>query len=123
MTHSVPISAAGRAFYNGSTTLALIVGALQMFHVRGGFLTNYGADVFGTAWLYAMFRQGTTVLQRGRRFSPEATAMFVFLGCAGSELGQKVRVVPGRFDPLDLLAFGVTILVCYGIDRRIVALA
>lgn len=43
------VSWAGRAFHLGSVVLALGVGALQMFQVRGGFLTNYGADVFGTA--------------------------------------------------------------------------
>ena len=34
---------AGRVFYNVSMALALAVGALQMFHVRGGLLTDYGA--------------------------------------------------------------------------------
>ena len=124
MTHTtVSTSAAGRAFHAGAMTIALAIGALQMFHVRGGWLTNYGADVFGTAWLYAMFRQGKTVLQRERPLSPEATAALVFFGCAGSEFGQQLRVVPGHFDPLDLVAFGVTVLLCYGIDRRIVPLA
>ena len=42
-------------------TTALAIGALQMFHIRAGFVTNYGADVFGTAWLYGMFRQGRTI--------------------------------------------------------------
>jgi hypothetical protein len=117
------ISAAGRVFYAGTQATSLAIGLLQMFHVRGGFITSYGADVFGTAWLYAMFRQGTTVLQRGRVFAPEAAAGLVFLGCAASEYGQRLHLVPGTFDPCDLLAFGVTVLVCCGIDRRIVALA
>ena len=34
---------AGRVFYNVSMALALAVGALQVFHVRGGLLTDYGA--------------------------------------------------------------------------------
>lgn len=114
---------AARAFYIGSTTLALGVGALQMFQVRGGFLTNYGADIFGTAWLYGLFRQGHSVFQRGRLLSPAITSAIVFVGCAASEFGQLWRMVPGRFDPFDLVSYGVTVLACYLVDRRVVPLA
>ena len=34
------------AFYPATAALALAIGALQMLHVRGGWLTNYGADLF-----------------------------------------------------------------------------
>jgi hypothetical protein len=44
-------SPAGRAFYVMTMTAALCIGALQMFRVRGGFITNYGADLVGTGWL------------------------------------------------------------------------
>jgi hypothetical protein len=113
---------AGRTFYLGSVALALGVGALQMFHVRAGVLTNYGADIFGTGWLYAIFRQGKSLYPR-RELSPELTSAFVFLGCAASEFGQLWRVVPGTFDPFDLVAYGVTVLACYLVDRRVAALA
>jgi hypothetical protein len=113
---------AGRAFYLGSVALALGVGALQMFQVRGGFLTNYGADIFGTAWLYAIFRQGKTLYPH-RVLTPEVAATVVFLGCAASEFGQQWRVVPGTFDLFDLVAYGVTVLACYLVDRRVAALA
>ena len=59
-------------FFYGSMAAALAVGALQMFRVQGGWLTDYGADLFGTAWLYAMFRQGRTIFRRGRPLSPGA---------------------------------------------------
>ena len=114
---TMTMSSAGRAFYVGSRALALGVGALQMYLVRSGFVTNCGADVVGTARLNAMFWRGTTVLQRGRRLSPEVTATVVLAGCAGSEFAQRSHVVPGVFDPLDLLAFGLSTLVCYSIDR------
>lgn len=117
------VSWAGRAFYLGSVVLALGVGALQMFQVRGGFLTNYGADVFGTAWLYAIFRQGLAVFQKRRPLSPELTVVVVFAGCAASELGQLWRFVPGTFDPMDLVAFGATVATCWIVDRRIAPLA
>ena len=100
-------------------TAALGIGALQMFHVRGGVITNYGADVIGTAWLYAMFRQGKTVVQRGSPWSVMITAAFVFTSCVVSEVGQRLRIVPGVFDPLDILAFAATVMTCAALDRFI----
>lgn len=112
---------AGRAFYLGSVALALGVGALQMFQVRAGFLTNYGADIFGTAWFYALFRQGKTLYPR-RQLSPVITSAVVLLGCAAWEFGQMWRLVPGTYDPFDLLAYGSTVLACLIVDRQVVPL-
>ena len=111
-------SAAAQVFYLGTVVSALTIGALQMFHVRAGWLTNYGADVFGTAWLYAMFRQGRTVFGSGQ-MSASGAAGFVFLGCALSEFAQRTAWFPGTFDPLDLVAFAVTCVACYALDRRV----
>ena len=60
-----------RLAYAAIMTTALAIGALQMLRVRGGVITDYGADVFGTAWLYAMFRQGRTIFQRGSTMSAQ----------------------------------------------------
>jgi len=100
-------------------TLALAVGALQMFRVHGGWLTNYGADLFGTAWLYMMFREGRTVFQKGTPMRAVATALFVFAGCAASEFGQRAHVVPGRFDWLDLVAYAAAVAACLALDWTI----
>jgi hypothetical protein len=108
----------GRVFYNLTMGIALGIGALQMFRVRGGLVTEYGADVFGTAWLYGMFRQGRTVFQRGSEMGAGATAVFVFAGCAASEVAQRFRLFPGVFDPLDLAAFAVSVAFCYFLDLR-----
>jgi hypothetical protein len=113
------VGRAGRLFYVGMTTAALAIGALQMFHVRGGFVTNYGADLFGTAWFYAMFRQGRTIFQRGRPLGAAASASAVFAGCAAFELAQRIDLFPGVFDPLDLAAFAGSVLACYALDRRL----
>ena len=112
-------SSAGRVFYAAMMIAALAIGALQTFHVRAGILTNYGADVFGTAWLYDMFRQGRTIFGRGRAMSAVATAAFVFIGCAGSEFAQALDLVSGVFDPLDLLAFALSVIACYMLDQRL----
>jgi hypothetical protein len=114
-----PLPPAGRAFYSLCLVLALAVGALQTLRVRGGVITSYGADVFGTAWLYAMFRQGRTVFQRGMTLSPAAAAALVFVGCAASEFAQRWHVMPGTFDPYDLAAFGLSAFGCWAIDRRL----
>lgn len=106
-----------RLFYVLAMTSALVVGALQTFHVRAGWLTNYGADVFGTAWLYAMFRQGRTIFRRGRTMTAGAAAAFIFFGCAVSEFAQAAGFLPGVFDPFDLVAFLCTSAACYTLDR------
>jgi hypothetical protein len=98
---------------------ALAVGALEMYRVHGGLVTDYGADVFGTAWLYAMTRLGRTVFQRGRTVSPETAATVVFLLCAASEVGQRLHLVPGTYDSYDLLAYLLSVVACCFIDRRI----
>lgn len=114
------MTTAARLFYNAMMAIALAIGALQTFQVKAGWLTNYGADVFGTAWLYGLFRQGRTVLQRRRGgMSAGATAAFVFAGCAGSEFMQAVKLIPGVFDPLDLAAFAATVTACYALDRAL----
>lgn len=109
----------GRVFYATMMTTALAIGALQAFHIRAGLLTNYGADVFGTAWLYGMFRQGRTIFARGHAMSAAMTALFVFTGCAASEFAQLMDMFPGVFDPLDLAAFAVSVAGCYALDRRL----
>ena len=110
-------TAIGRWFYRASMLAALAIGGLQMFHVRGGILTNYGADLLGTAWLYAMTRLGLTIVQRGRPTSAATAAAVIFLLCTMSELGQREHVVPGRYDPLDIVAFALAIGACLGVER------
>lgn len=112
---SVP-TRAGRVFHAAMMTTALAVGALQMYRVHGGLLTDYGADVFGTAWLYAMAREGRTIVQRGRTMGAWSAAAIIFVLCAASEAGQRLHLVPGRFDPYDLAAYGVSVVVCAVID-------
>ena len=104
-------------FLYGSTVIALSIGVLQMYHVRGGLLTDYGADLFGTVWLYAMFRQGRTIFQRGRHLTAGGAAGFVFLGCTASEFAQKLHWLPGVYDPLDILTYALAVTACFVCDR------
>jgi hypothetical protein len=107
----------GRSFYQASMSSALLIGGLQMFHIRAGFLTNYGADLLGTAWLFAMTRLGWTVVQGGRPTSSATAAAVIFVLCSVSELGQLVRLVPGRYDPYDIGAFALAIGACLALER------
>jgi len=104
-------------FYNVSMAAALSIGVLQMYRVRGGLLTDYGADLFGTFWLYAMARQGRTIFQRGRRLSAGSAAGLVFLGCTASEFAQKLHWLPGVFDPFDILTYALAVAACFALDR------
>jgi hypothetical protein len=90
-----------------------------MYHVRGGLLTDYGADVFGTAWLYAMTRSGRTILQRGRTAGAGHAAAIVFALCVVSEFGQKLHLVPGRYDPNDIAAYAGSVVACWMIDHLV----
>src|SRR5262245_12954671 len=110
---------AGRMFYRISMCLALCIGALQMYRVRAGFVTDYGADLLGTVWLYAMTRLGWTIVQRGRAASGGAAALIVFALCTLSECAQRSRLFPGRYDPYDILAFGVAVAASLGLERVI----
>ena len=103
-------------FFYGSMAAALSIGVLQMNRIRGGLITDYGADLFGTVWLYAMFRQGRTIFQRGRRLSAGNAAVLVFLGCAASEFAQKLHWLPGVYDAFDILAYALAVAGCFALD-------
>lgn len=109
----------GRLFHRVSLASSLLIGGLQMFHVRAGWLTNYGADLFGTAWLYAIVRLGYAVFQRGRPANAATAATLIFVSCTVSELGQRVHLVPGHYEPLDIGAFALAIAVSLALERLI----
>ena len=110
-------------FFYGSVAAALSIGALQMFRVRGGVVTNYGADPLGTIGLYAMFRQGRALFQRGRPLSAGGAVVFVFLGCPASEFAQKLHWLPGVYDPLDILTYAPGVTAACACDQLLGPLA
>jgi hypothetical protein len=105
----------------------IVTAALNMLHVRAGFLTNYAADLFLPPWLYIVLRglAGYRGLRK-RLFdwlggSPALTAGSLFVGSAATEVSQVFwprGVFAGTFDPLDLAAYAAGLLVCYLIDTR-----
>ena len=105
----------------------VVTAALNMIHIRAGFLTNYAADLFLPPWLYIVLRglAGYRGL-RNRLFdwlgnSPALSAGSLFVGSAATEISQifwPKGPFSGTFDPLDLAAYAAGLLVCYLIDSR-----
>lgn len=105
----------------------VIAGVLNMAHVRGGFLTSYLADLTIPAWLYILARglwtekatKSRLLIWLGR--SPERALISIFVASAATELSTIFwprGVFAGTFDPLDLAAYAVGLLVCYYFDKR-----
>jgi hypothetical protein len=102
-------------------------GMLNVFHVRGSFLTNHLADLAIPAWLYIAGRglhtrnPRRTLIRRTVGRSAEFAAVSLFAASAATEVSQRFwphGVFPGRFDPLDLVAYAAGLLVCYAAERR-----
>jgi hypothetical protein len=95
------------------------IGGLQMYRVNAGLLTNYGADLLAPPYMYLALRGGRF------RLRPLTALTTVLGGCflwewmqrydlAGTPLG----ITRGTFDPFDLLAYTVGLLVSYVVDVR-----
>lgn len=101
--------------------------ALNMLHVRAGFLTNHAADLVVPTWLYVAFRglhssQGRqTAMQRTFGRTPERAALALFLASTLTEVSQYYwphGLFSGRFDPLDVLSYAIGLAACYVADKR-----
>jgi hypothetical protein len=97
-----------------------------MLHVHGGFLTNYLADLVVPAQLYVMTRglaerePRRTLVRRLLGGAPERVAGELFLASAATEVSQRYwphGLFPGRFDPMDIVAYGIGLALCYVGDR------
>ena len=105
----------------------VLTAALNLLHVRGGFLTSHLADLTVPAFLYVLLRErvpGKRLHPRrladalGR--TPERAALCLFLASSATELCQiwwPHGFFAGRFDPLDIAAYGAGLAVCYGVDK------
>lgn len=105
----------------------ILTTALNLLHVRAGFLTNYLADLTLPAWLYILSRG----LMPGRSSfawrwmpwigrTPESAAIFFFLASSATEVSQIIwpkGFFAGRFDPWDIAAYGAGLLACYLSDK------
>lgn len=118
-----------RFFLNAVALVAFVgIGGMQMYHVNGGVITSYGADLLAPPILYFSFREGYRIPRAARvwRLGPMASLLTVFSGCALWEWSQRhdfsgtpLAIAAGRFDPLDLLAYAVGLLISLVVDVRL----
>jgi hypothetical protein len=95
---------------------------MQSHRIHTGWITNYGNDVFGTAWAWWIARRlcdrRLPRLRIGREpRTAELTVLGVFCVGLAYEVGKLLRWIPGTYDPLNLIPYGATLAVCYFIER------
>lgn len=105
----------------------LLTAALNLLHVRAGFLTSYLADLTVPALLYVLSRglvpgKGIhpRVLMRIVGRTPGSAATVLFLASTATELSQVIwprGFFAGRFDLWDIVSYGTGLMVCYGFDK------
>lgn len=122
---SVLASTVWRVLYWVLAAGFMVAAALNMAGTAAGFGTNHLADLVVPAWLYITLR-GLTGLRRRNRVNaflgatPERAAVILFVASSATEVAQiywPTGLFSGRFDPLDIVAFGLGILPLYLIDR------
>lgn len=104
----------------------LLTAALNILHIRAGFLTNHAADLVVPAWLYVVARgldgkaRRVTLMQRTIGRSPEMAALALFVASTATEVSQRFwphGLFAGRFDLLDILAYGAGLAAVYVAER------
>lgn len=115
-----------RAVFYILLAVFIATAALNMLHVHGGFLTNHAADVVVPGWLYVVARglnspRGRrTLVQRTVGRTPEIAGASLFVASTLTEVSQHFwphGVFPGRFDPLDVIAYGCGLAACYAAEK------
>ncbi|MBK6779168.1 MAG: hypothetical protein IPI38_01440 [Gemmatimonadetes bacterium] len=126
-----PEAAQGVRLWQGLTWAAfaifLLTAGLNMGGIHAGFATNYLADLVVPAYLYLVIRSPLppncqTWLARRVGATPERAAVLLFLGSLATEVSQKywpAGLFRGRFDPLDIVAFAVGLMLVYALDKKI----
>ncbi|MEO8623313.1 MAG: hypothetical protein ABI625_19710 [bacterium] len=106
----------------------LVAAALGMRGMHAGFVTSYLADLTQPAWLYVYMR-GLVPRARPKWWllrtigrTPERAAGVLFAASTLTEISQIYwprGMFRGRWDPYDVLAYGVGIGLCYAAERWI----
>lgn len=103
--------------------LVALVGILQSKQYNGHFLTDYGGDVFGPVAFWWTLRR---TIFASLTYGAEIAALTLLMGCFLWEFCQRFDLsdtvlffTKGVFDPLDLLAYSLSLLCCYGVDKML----
>ncbi len=114
-----------RLLYYAVTAAALGIGLLQARGIAGGFVTNYGADLVGPAWLYLPIRLGRSPVSLLTKHIPPPSIVgaVLFMACVAWEVcqlfdlsGTPLGLTRGRFDPLDIVSYAASLAACVAID-------
>lgn len=117
----------GWNFFRGLFLMVwLAAAAANVAGIRVGFLTSHAADLALPAWLYIVARMQASEGRTSRLLpwvgrSPGRTAGLIFTAASATELSQYFwpqGVFAGTFDPLDIVAFGVSATACYLAEQR-----
>lgn len=90
----------------------------------GSWFTSYAADLTFPAWFYIQLRRRPWRMLRIVRWfgtSRELAAGSIFAVGALSEVGQAYwpgSLFHGTFDPLDIAAYGLSVLLCFWAEGR-----
>jgi hypothetical protein len=96
----------------------------KALHLHGGLFNSYAADLTFPAWFYIQLRRRPGRILRPVLWfggSRELAAGSIFVVGLLSEVSQfywPKGVFGGTFDPFDIAAYGVSLLVCYVADGR-----
>lgn len=100
-----------------------------MARYNGGFLTNYLSDVAFPPWFYIYIRGLRTdgkelpnlvLFKNWFGLTPERAALSIFIVGALSEFKTMIwptGPITGTYDPYDILAYAIGILICYLVDK------
>jgi len=92
---------------------ALVCAGLEMNEIHGGVVTNFGADLFGTMWFYAILRlRRSDRSSRGWAESPASVAAVTFVLATASEIAQRVGLLRGTYDVFDIVTFALAVVAC-----------
>ncbi len=103
--------------------LVALVGFMQAEQYNGGWLTSYGGDVFGPIAFWWTLRR---TIFASPKYGAEIAALTQLVGCFVWEIcqlfdlsGTVLFLTKGVFDPFDLVAYSLTLLGCYVLDKSL----
>jgi len=94
---------------------------VQSTGVEAGWLTSYGADCLGTAWVWWWLRR--TLFVRAP-WPTQTTALAVLAAGVAWKVNQRYDLsgtqlagTKGTYDPFDLVAYAATLAGCYSLEQ------
>lgn len=102
-----------------STTF--LIAFFQVSKLNLGIITSYGADVFAPMLLYYLIRRniGSIAILFNRPVSAKQAYLIIFGACLAWEMKQYINPETGIFDFFDILAYGLSLTICYIFDTSI----